>query len=415
MPKHAGLTGEHRGPQSPPLSLVPTDRLNAGQPNGARRFIILFDNASLAFYLLLSVIHRFFTGKEYLMTARQLPPSWKKVAIIGGGNGPYMVGSGLRDQHVNIAILSTPADSGGHSGRIRNEMGEMLPPGDIRRGMMALMDSKYAAQFRQYFDHRLNMEDPNDDGKMSLGNILIAGAIDVFGRIEGLKFIEELFHVRGTVLPMSIDNVHLYGRLDDGTTLEGETNIDLRSLDDPRILTDVWLEPNAYIGDDSAQELLEADMITFGPGDLFTSIAPNQKVRGVTEVLAESKALMVAIPSLMTKWSETRDYQVHDFVGKMLEFGIGRKRFDTVLVNNESVPQEILEKYLREEKSTPMLIRDRDDAQLLKGLSVNVQRSDLLSRQGLKRGYIRHDPRKVARELMDILYSGNSSLARPGA
>jgi uncharacterized cofD-like protein len=339
--------------------------------------------------------------------------SKKKIVSIGGGNGPYLVGDGLRDKHVDVTILSTPADSGGDSGDIRDEMGEFLPPGDMRRGMMALMDSKYSAQLRRWFEHRMDVADPTKDKKKNVGNFVISSAIDEFGIIEGLKFVEWLCHVKGTVLPMSTDDVHLHGKLDDGTILRSESEIDLRSLDDCRVLKDVWLEPNAHISSAAAQAMLEADLITLGPGDLFTSIAGNQKVKGVNEVLHESKAVIVAIPSLMTKWSETRDYQVHDFVGKMVEFGIGRSRFDVTLVNNKkvTVPTELLQRYEEEEKSTPMLVRGKADMTSLKSYTKVIHHVDLLSRPALRKGLIRHDARKVAHALMDILYMGNGDYA----
>ena len=337
------------------------------------------------------------------MAANKVVYSRKKVVVIGGGNGPYMVGSGLRDNNVDITILSTPADSGGDSGNIRDEMGEMLPPGDIRRGMMALMDSRYASQLRRWFEHRMDVADPAKDKRRNVGNFIISSAIDEFGPIEGLKFVEQLCHVQGTVLPMSIDDVHLHGRLDDGTILNRETDIDTRPLEDERILQDVWLEPNAHICKEAAEAILSADLITIGPGDLFTSIAPNLRVRGVQEVLAASKAIKVAIPSLMTKWSETRGYHVHDFVGKMVGFGIGVSRFDYTVVNRTAILEELLEKYLREEKSTPMLVRERSQVKRLKNFTNSISSTDLLSKQGLRKGYIRHDPRKVARALMDIL------------
>ena len=338
-------------------------------------------------------------------------PSRKKIVSIGGGNGPYLVGDGLRDKHVEVTILTTPADSGGDSGNIRNEMGEILPPGDIRRGMMALMDNRYSAQLRRFFEHRLDVQDPKSQ-KRNVGNFIISAAIDTFGTIEGLKFVEWLCHVNGTVLPMSTDDVQMHGKLDDGTILHSESEIDLRSLDDHRVLQDVWLEPSGYLCDDAAQALLGADLITLGPGDLFTSIAGNQKVKGLDEVLAESKAIIVAIPSLMTKWSETRGYHVHNFVGKMVEFGIGRPQFSVTLVNNTPLPEDLLTKYEEEEKSTPMLVRNRSDMRQLKAVTQQIHHVDLLSRSALRRGLIRHDARKVARALMDLLYA-TSPLSTP--
>ena len=345
------------------------------------------------------------------MTAK--PPSYsrKKVVVIGGGNGSYIVGSGLRSRSVETTIISTPADSGGDSGDIRGEMGEMLPPGDMRRGMMALMDSQEADQLRQWFDHRLDVENPTKDRKRNVGNFIISSAIDRFGPIEGLQFLERVFKVQGRVLPMSIDDVHLFGRLDDGHILDEETKIDLRPLDDHRILTQVWLEPSAHICREAEQAILEADLITLGPGDLFTSIAPNLLVKGVNEVLRASKATIVAIPSLMTKWSETRDYQVHDFVHKMVELGIGDSKFDFAIVNTTVIPPDILKKYLEDEKSTPMLVRNRQELKKLKESAESIFPVDLLSKQGLRKGYVRHDPRKVAHALMDILDPSRSRLS----
>ncbi len=337
--------------------------------------------------------------------ARSLPrSSRKKIVSIGGGNGTYLVGDGLRDKHVDVTILSTPADNGGDSGTIRDELGEFLPPGDMRRGIMALIDSRYSAQMREWFEERLeDVQDPNSK-KRNVGNFIISSAIKTFGTIEGLKFVEWLCRVNGTVLPMSTDDVHLHGKLDDGEVIHGETNMDLRPHDDVRILRDVWLEPNAYICNDAAQAILEADLITLGPGDLFTSIAPNLKVKGVSDLLLETKAVIVAIPSLMTKWSETRGYHLHDFVEKMVEFGLGRRQFDFTLINTVEIPPALLTKYETEEKSTAMLLRSKTDIRKLNAVSRQRHSVDLLSKTALRRGLIRHDTRKVAHAIMDIIY-----------
>jgi uncharacterized cofD-like protein len=326
--------------------------------------------------------------------------SRKKIVVIGGGNGPYMIGDGLRDKNVDITILSTPADSGGDSGAIRNELGEALPPGDMRRGINALIDSRFSAQLRRWLDHRV---ESGNGRKRSVGNFVLSSAMDEFGIIEGLKFVEWLLHVEGTVLPMSTDDVHLHGKLDDGTILHRETEIDLRPLHDERRLIDVWLEPNAHIAREAAERLYEADLITIGPGDLYTSIAGNMKVKGFKEVMAETKATVVAVPSLMTKWAETREYHVHDFVGKMVEFGLGRERFDYALFNSTPIPGEIAEKYEAEEKSRPMLVRNAEDHETLMRYVVSLDPQDLLSTHALKKGLVRHDSRKVSRALMDLL------------
>ena len=337
--------------------------------------------------------------------------SRKKIVIVGGGNGPYLVGSGLRDYDVDITIICTPADNGGSSGRIRDEFGKTLPQGDLRRGIMALMDTEDVMD-RAYFDHRFEGEGGAIDELTdhSLGNIMLLAAHKRFGPIQGTAYVGKLFGVRGTVLPMSTDDTHLQAKLSDGTHIQGETTIDTRPIEDSRTIESVWLEPKAFICRQAADAIRQADAVIMGPGDLFTSLVPNLCVVGARETLEESKAMFICIVNQMDKWSETRGYTAYDFVAQLVQYGIGREKFDAAIVNSAPIPQKVLDSYLEQEKLKPIELGEDGCGELkrLRSIVTMIHAVDLLSEAGLPKGLIRHDSRKVAHAIMELLHVGPS-------
>jgi uncharacterized cofD-like protein len=324
-----------------------------------------------------------------------------RVVTIGGGTGGFVVNSGLRAFSVHATAICTVFDSGGSTGVLRDEFGA-LPQGDIRRCMLALMDDK-DHRWRTLFNHRFaNSNGTSGLSNHSLGNLLLLGSEQAWGPIAGLRNLCQMFNVRGEVLPISLDKkVELCAMLDDGTTVVGESHIDFRSLDDTRVIERVWLEPSAIICREAADAIMNATHIVLGPGDLYTSIIPNLKVEGVPEAISRSKAKLIYVANLMTKWSETRNFELADFLRELERYDIGRDQFDAVLVNCASIPHELVELYAAKDKSSPV----RCTAQTIKDAqpyTKELVQEDFLNRVALHEKLVRHDSYALARAIVRL-------------
>jgi len=324
----------------------------------------------------------------------------KKIVTIGGGTGGFTVNRGLRNYPVVPTAICTVFDSGGSSGILRDEFGS-LPPGDIRRCLLALADDREDT-LREMFQYRFtNGHAPTALADHSLGNLLLLASEKIWGPIEGIRRLSRVLGLEGAVLPISTDSAHLCAELSDGSTIVGETTIDLRPLEDERLVKKVWLEPNAVICRDAAKAIMEADVIVLGPGDLYTSIIPNLLVSGTADAIAQSKARLVYVANLMTKWSETRDFTLEDFLKTLLSYGIGRERFDAVLINQNGIPAELLPLYAQKDKSSPVLFTKEMEANL-HVYTKDIVVDNFLSKTGLEQKLIRHDSGKLAKRIIEL-------------
>lgn len=325
----------------------------------------------------------------------------KRIVTIGGGTGGFTVNRGLHYYPVYPTAICTVFDSGGSSGILRDEFGS-LPQGDIRRCLIALAGDEQET-LRQLFAYRFeNGARPSSTLKdHSLGNLLLLAAEKTWGSVEGIRRVSRLLGVTGEVLPISTDNATLCAALNDGSVVEGETNIDLRPLDDERIITKIWLEPSAIISREAAEAIGRADTIVFGPGDLYSSIIPNLLVKGVADAIRNSKAQVVFVVNLMTKWSETRDFTAVDFLKTLLSYDIGREKVDAVIINDAAIPHELVELYANKDRSTPIACTP-EIIEELKRYAHTVGQGDLLSRTGLSQKLVRHSVKRLARSIIEL-------------
>lgn len=331
--------------------------------------------------------------------------SRRRIVVIGGGNGTYINGVGLVNHDVDVTLLCPPADSGGSTGRLRGEHGEILPPGDLRRGLVALMRDP---EHRKFFGSRFPRKGRDVDDH-SIGNLIIDRAQDdeMFGAIGGIRYISKTFGVEGTVLPMSFDPTHLKVMLQGGATLESEHLLDTRSHDDDRAVVGIWLQPRAFISRDAAEELRNANDIVLSFSDLYSSLLAALKVKGVREAILtamEAGAKVYYELPLMSKKAETDGYRSIDFVKKIME-NCALPHIHGLLVNSTPPPSEILEKYWEKERARPIKVdwgSSEERGQLIK----KIYSIDLLSRDGLREGLIRHDSTKLARAILDLSAKG---------
>jgi len=209
-------------------------------------------------------------------------------------------------------IVVTMADEGGSTGILREEFG-ILPPGDVRKALIALADADNKL-LSELFNYRFK-EGAGLTGH-NFGNLMLAALERITGGFSSaVKEAEKILGVKGRVLPSTLTKSRLFAELEDGRVIKGEGNIDIPGQDGrARIIKKVWLKPKAAINPEARIEILKADAIVIGPGDLYTSLLPNILVEGVPQAIKESKAKKIYVVNFMTKYGETHGFVAGDFV-----------------------------------------------------------------------------------------------------
>ena len=304
-----------------------------------------------------------------------------RVVTVGGGTGHYTLLRGLRTVCERLTAIVSMMDSGGSSGKLRDEYG-ILPPGDFTRCLVALSD--HPETMRELLGHRFR--GGSLDGH-TLRNLLFTALEQLTGSTaETVHRLQDVFRVQGLVLPVTLQSCDLVMNLEDGSTIRGEANIDtLGDLLSTPVLN-VYLDPIVKGYDEALAALREADVIVLGPGDLYTSIVPNLLVDGVPRAIVESKALVIYVANLMTKPNETRGYSVRDFASAV-ELYLGAPRLDVVLYHAREIPRAVRETYA-ESSSYPVQLGDvsswRRTTRFIGG-SIAVDKP-----------FVRHDSRRLA-------------------
>jgi len=322
---------------------------------------------------------------EALYQARVLK-SAPRVVALGGGTGLSTLLRALKPYTANLTAVVTVMDTGGSSGRLREELA-VLPPGDVRNCLLALAEDEI--RMERLFQFRFQ----NGEGLKghALGNLVLAALEQATGGFD--RAVEEASHflsVRGEVLPSTLDRVHLVAEMEDGGEVEGEAEI----AADPRAIRRVRLSRPARAYQRVLDAIREADLIILGPGSLFTSIIPNLLVEGVAEAIARTPGEKLVVMNLMTQPGETDGFTAHDHLRVLGEY-VNLRRFHAVVMNTESPPPEILERY-RAEGSVPVV----DDLRGPKALGLRVIRAPLLAVVELEgKPTVKHAPEKLGRLL----------------
>jgi len=312
------------------------------------------------------------------------------ITTIGGGTGTFNVLSGLgKNKQLNLAAIVTVADSGGSTGELRDEFG-ILPPGDVRRAIVALAEDTEVV--RRLFEYRF--KEGRSIAGHTVGNLLLTALSDIMGDFErGIEELSEMFNVHGKVIPVTLDNVHLGVTLENGEQIVGETDIDIPKHDASIPIRDAFLLGGGRLNPRAKEAIENSDYVIVGPGDLYTSIVPNLLCQGMVESLRTAGAKIIYVCNVMTKHGETDGFAVEDFV-RVIEHYLGEGRIDFVLVNNGELRSDLLKKYEAEGKA-PVRLRDRS---VLQGKGIKIVERDFTS----ETDYIRHDPRKLARTVEDF-------------
>ncbi|MBI4368264.1 MAG: YvcK family protein [Candidatus Omnitrophica bacterium] len=307
-----------------------------------------------------------------------------RVVAIGGGTGLSVLLSGIKAYTNNITAIVTVTDTGGSSGRLRDEL-DILPPGDIRNCLVALADAE--PLIRNLFQYRF--EEGEGLKGHSFGNLFITALSMVTGDFEkAIRESSKVLAIRGRVLPSTLDKVTLVGEFTDGTVQEGETRI----TDLKKPLKRISLRPsNCGATDEAVEAIQNADLIVMGPGSLYTSIIPNLLIKDIVNSVLESDAYKVFIINAMTQPGETEGYSAHDHLRVLINHtnaGIA----DACFVNTEEIPKSVLDRY-RETHSFPVEL----DIAKIQEQGYEVVGGEILKIDN----QVRHDSAKLAKRIVD--------------
>lgn len=310
-----------------------------------------------------------------------------RIVVIGGGTGLPVLLRGLKQYPVDITAIVTVADDGGSSGRIREDL-HIPPPGDVRNVLAALSDVEPLVE--EMFQHRFKTS--NELSGHSLGNLILAAMTSITGNfVHAIQEMSKVLNVRGKVLPAANQSVVLHAQMEDGVIVSGESKIPYSG----KKINRVFLTPKNILPlPETIQAIRQADLIIIGPGSLYTSILPNLLVPRLGEEVCCSQAKKVYICNLMTQAGETYGYSASDHV-KAINSHLSHPCIDTILVNNREIPAEVQLRY-KEELAQPV----QYDMPTLLEMGLEVVHADIAY---LERGALRHDPKKVAKILYNLL------------
>lgn len=319
-----------------------------------------------------------------------------RVVSIGGGTGLSSLLNGLKayshsagEARAEITAIVTVTDDGGSSGRLRREF-DVLPPGDIRNCMVALAEDEALLsrlfQYRFAAGHGLKGH--------SFGNLFLTALTRITGDFpDAVRKSCEVLNIAGQIFPSTASNVSLEAVLEDGTVVSGETRIS-RSRQPIRRIR---LEPRRVKPlKETLTAIEKADLITLGPGSLFTSVIPNLLIEGIPKAIRQSKALKACFVNLMSQPGETTSFTASDHLAA-IERHAGEKLVDCAVLSNSRITKTLRHIYSAQ-NSLPV----ENDIDAVRALGVEVIEADLL----LKGPKVRHDPAATARVAMALALRG---------
>ncbi len=310
-----------------------------------------------------------------------------KIVTIGGGHGLSHLIYGLKEYTSNITAIVTVADSGGSSGRLREEF-NIVSPGDIRNCLVALADAP--ALMGELFQFRFSKD--SELRGHNFGNLFLTAMVQLTdGDFErAIKETSRVLAIRGKVVPSTVSNVHLIAEYMDGSKTEGEAKIPNPNSRIKRLsLTDEDARPT----NDALQSIKDADIIILGPGSLYTSVITNLIIKGMSDAIGKSKAFKIYICNVMTQHGETDGFTASEHVKAIIDHS-NKDVLDACLINNGRAPQTALGRY-EAEVSYPV----DPDVSVIREMGYKVEATDLLG----VTDYVRHDSKKLNEAIIRVI------------
>ncbi|MBN2101895.1 MAG: uridine diphosphate-N-acetylglucosamine-binding protein YvcK [Candidatus Aenigmarchaeota archaeon] len=321
-----------------------------------------------------------------------------KIVCIGGGTGLSRILKGLKKYTNDITAIVTVTDAGRSSGIIREEL-KILPPADIKNCLIALSErSEHVQNLLRY-----RFEGKGRLGDMSFGNLFIAALTKITGSFEeAVKEAGEILHIKGRVLPVTLEDCHICAELEDGTVFKKDYEIYKR--EDKARIKIAFLEPEASALPECLKEIESADLVVIGPGSLYTSIITNLLMKGMKESLEKTRAKIIYISNLVTQKGQTEGYLLSDHI-KDLEKYMG-KTLDYIIVNKKSPDKKSIEKYKMEGLE---IVTDDIEESYFKKIKEDIlwEMKERPDRGKHDPDIMRHDPEKIAGVLINLINGVN--------
>lgn len=333
----------------------------------------------------------------------------KKFVCFGGGNAmPKAILEPLAKYPVDITSVTSMVDNGGSASQFRADF-NALPPGDIRRHILALSNAPEWKKKLWTFRFGREVFDEGHKGH-NFANAFIAGLEYIFqDHGKAMEVVHEFMEVnteeviisqagvskktKSIAMPATVDKTHVYAELENGEIIKGEDEIDVPRHHDPNLkIKKVFLKPKAKAYPPVLKAISEADAITIGPGDLYSSSIPCILMEGMVETLCKTKAKKIFIVTTMTKSGETNNYSVADFANEVEKY-MGCS-LDYVIYNAEIPDKKRIEEYKKEEPSVIELVKVNDGLDAKKFIGVKIL---------TKEGAIVYDPEKLVKTIMSLI------------
>lgn len=325
------------------------------------------------------------------------PTQPKKVVIMGGGTGIFPVISALKHLNTDITSVVTVSDSGGSTGRIRDEFG-FQPVGDLRQSLAALAESEGQEWIKKILLYRF--ERGTGLKGHNLGNLILTALQDMTGNTtQALEIAEKVFRLDGKVIPVTQENVNLQIHFTDGTSAIGEHTLDAKTKQ-PKKIKDISLVPEADLNPQAIIALEEADLIIIGPGDYYASLMAVLVAKGLASAFKKTQAKVLYIVNLMTRLTQTQDMTAKDHVTG-IEKAIGQN-VDFILVNNAAIDQPTLDLYAHESEY-PVEDDLTTDHRVIRQAIISDTLVHKSAVDTTHRSLLRHDSQKLEKVLRKML------------
>lgn len=328
--------------------------------------------------------------REFILRFNAFIQNKVRIACIGGGTGLFTVLMGIKTiSGVMITSIVSMSDDGGSSGRLRASFG-ILPPGDVRRSLVALSNAPQLMS--DVLQYRFDKQGDCFAGH-NFGNLFLTVLTQLKGSMrEAVNSLGDILNIQGIVLPVTDAETTLCAEFADGRVIHGESKIDLCEGRSPDLrIKNVWLEPQNLCTPAVYSAIINSDLLVIGPGDLYTSVIANLLVAGVAEAIKESPAKKIYVCNLMTKPGETSGLTAEDHIREIVKYLKG-DCLDYCLLSNTVLSGKALADYALKNQFPVEL---KDPAGLKEITSARVILADL----GHEEELVRHDSLKIKSEI----------------
>ena len=307
----------------------------------------------------------------------------KNVVVIGGGHGQSVILRGLKEiKNINLTAIVTISDDGGSTGRLRDRF-NVPAVGDIRNVMLALADDKNLIY--DLMDYRFGGSSEEDVEGHNLGNLMLTALLKKGDTLEeSIKELSGYLNTKGKVIPVSNEVITLYATMEDDSIVKGEKNIPSMN----NHINKIYYDHDVKANKNAVEAILNADLVIYGIGSLFTSIMPIVIIKEINDALHNTKAKRIYMANCMTQNNETFDFDLKAHENALLKHNTP---IDLIIAANDVIPNDIKEKYKAQDCYE---VIDNGDTK------TKVLKKDLLD---FSSGLVRHSSEKIRKVIEELL------------